>query len=331
MKVSLLPIQTQAVSDLHDSYTVLKRCLSIGLDGYSLCDSFTEADLIVLCNVWAARECHSSLAEVFESKEFEIYNQKIAVYNDFDSPIPNINGAYTSISSIVKSNVRSSAVPYISIPLHPYPEGVPGLGDRAQNVFYAGSEGPRWSSGYNVRVSLSTLMSDFEQGSIAESVSPWTGTQHNIKPDTSYVSRLTSSKIALCPRGVGNSSYRIYEALRCGAIPLIIADDWIRPRCVDADAVLQWSEKSITSLSTYMKLALRNVSRRQIAIDETRQRLLTEEQRCKIVLDELVSTTGVVKSRKRPIVTIAENRLRTRTLKLFMALKIVVKSLAHEL
>ena len=37
------------------------------------------------------------------------------------------------------------------------------------------------------------------------------------------------SKFALCPRGAGTSSIRLFEMLEAGIAPIILADDWLRP------------------------------------------------------------------------------------------------------
>ena len=44
-----------------------------------------------------------------------------------------------------------------------------------------------------------------------------------------FVSDLLNSKFALCPRGGGASSYRIFEAMQVGRAPVIIADGWLPP------------------------------------------------------------------------------------------------------
>ena len=40
---------------------------------------------------------------------------------------------------------------------------------------------------------------------------------------------MANSKIALCPRGYGGSSFRFYEAMQLGAIPFLIGDIDTRP------------------------------------------------------------------------------------------------------
>lgn len=41
---------------------------------------------------------------------------------------------------------------------------------------------------------------------------------------------LRSSKFALCPRGSGTGSIRLFEALKSGIAPVVISDDWIPPQ-----------------------------------------------------------------------------------------------------
>ena len=48
------------------------------------------------------------------------------------------------------------------------------------------------------------------------------GTEH-------FINLMANSKIALCPRGYGGSSFRFYEAMQLGAIPFLIGDIDTRP------------------------------------------------------------------------------------------------------
>lgn len=48
-----------------------------------------------------------------------------------------------------------------------------------------------------------------------------------------FVEVLEASKFALCPRGHGASSIRLFEAMRMGVAPVIISDGWIPPKGPD--------------------------------------------------------------------------------------------------
>ena len=44
-----------------------------------------------------------------------------------------------------------------------------------------------------------------------------------------YRDVMANSKFVLCPRGIGVSSWRLFETMRAGRVPVIISDDWIAP------------------------------------------------------------------------------------------------------
>jgi hypothetical protein len=48
-----------------------------------------------------------------------------------------------------------------------------------------------------------------------------------------YADVLRRTKFVLCPRGAGTSSIRLFETLRAGRVPLIVADQWVAPEGPD--------------------------------------------------------------------------------------------------
>ncbi len=44
-----------------------------------------------------------------------------------------------------------------------------------------------------------------------------------------YAASLCDSRFILCPRGVGPSSFRIFEAMKAQRVPVIISDQWVEP------------------------------------------------------------------------------------------------------
>lgn len=47
--------------------------------------------------------------------------------------------------------------------------------------------------------------------------------------DSNYVALLYRSKFVLAPRGYGVSTWRLFETMRAGRVPVIISDDWVEP------------------------------------------------------------------------------------------------------
>jgi len=52
---------------------------------------------------------------------------------------------------------------------------------------------------------------------------------------TRYAEMVQRSKFILCPRGHGASSFRLYEALSAGRVPVVVSDQWLVPPRVDWD------------------------------------------------------------------------------------------------
>lgn len=48
--------------------------------------------------------------------------------------------------------------------------------------------------------------------------------------DTRYADILSKSKFVLCPRGIGPSTWRMFETMRIGRVPVIISDEWVEPK-----------------------------------------------------------------------------------------------------
>jgi hypothetical protein len=51
-----------------------------------------------------------------------------------------------------------------------------------------------------------------------------------------YGEILSRSRFVLCPRGTATSSFRLYETIAAGRVPVIISDDWVPPSGPDWDS-----------------------------------------------------------------------------------------------
>jgi hypothetical protein len=67
-------------------------------------------------------------------------------------------------------------------------------------------------------------------GKTAETYQEWQAEYSRVLQDSMFV---------LCPRGAAPSSYRIFEAMKAGRVPVIIADHWVPP------AGPHWTEFSL--------------------------------------------------------------------------------------
>ncbi len=70
---------------------------------------------------------------------------------------------------------------------------------------------------------------------------------------------MEASKYALCPRGVGAASMRLFEAMKMGVAPIIVSDEWIMPNGPDwSRCSIRVKEKDVRRIH---EIALENESR----------------------------------------------------------------------
>lgn len=69
-----------------------------------------------------------------------------------------------------------------------------------------------------------------------------------------YIDILFASRFIVCPRGIGASSMRIFEAMRAGRVPVIISDQWASPQFVDWDkSSLRIKESDVNKLPSILR------------------------------------------------------------------------------
>ncbi|GEO09126.1 exostosin domain-containing protein [Segetibacter aerophilus] len=57
-----------------------------------------------------------------------------------------------------------------------------------------------------------------------------------LKYEREYLEVMDESYFILCPRGIGPSTYRLFEAMQLGRVPVIISDSWVEILGVDWDS-----------------------------------------------------------------------------------------------
>lgn len=121
--------------------------------------------------------------------------------------------------------------------------------------------------------------------------SPQIVCQNAIQNIQAFRKLMATSWFALCPRGFGPASFRIFEALQLGAIPVIISDQYRRPYADEVD----WTEFSVeikegSLAKTEQRLKGIDIPRREKMIKagyEFYQNYCTKEQVCKHILARL--------------------------------------------
>lgn len=69
-----------------------------------------------------------------------------------------------------------------------------------------------------------------------------------------FLELLMRSKFVLCPRGHGTSTFRVYEAMAVGRVPVILSDKWVEPAGPDWGSLsVRWPERMARELPAFLE------------------------------------------------------------------------------
>ncbi len=184
--------------------------------------SAEHADAIVLHEPWAFREwryIEKLLADPVTGR----YPHKVYTINNDDAGTGLLRGVYAGLRRSRLNPAIHASVPFLS----------------QHNEFVlqrAGAPRPQptylatWRGNPRSNVKLRTRLLEVCSGSKtlrAESSASWLN--HDPDEKSLYVDLLLSGKFALCPGGWTPATYRIYESMALGVMPVIIADEYVPP------------------------------------------------------------------------------------------------------
>jgi len=105
-----------------------------------------------------------------------------------------------------------------------------------------------------------------------------------------YVQNMNNSDYVLCARGVGNFSYRLYETLSCGRIPVFINTDCVLPY----DSEINWKDYCVWVEAGEINRIADKVIEFHERISE--QEFLEIQRRCRAFWEEYISPEGFFKN-----------------------------------
>jgi len=155
------------------------------------------------------------------------FGGKVFIYSTHDRAIPLVPGVYTCAEKrwYVPSHMRSGF--YIKVIDHDWIQPSP-INERPLHLFsFCGS-----FDSHPLRRQIARLggaQGFVRDTSTDEAKYPGKSADTYRKWQAEYFEVMYDSMFVLCPPGVAPSSYRIFEAMKAGRVPVIIADDWIPP------------------------------------------------------------------------------------------------------
>jgi len=147
------------------------------------------------------------------------HRERCFMYNEHDRPWCLLPGLYCSMPRRWFNNTRQRATRYIRLlnPVDTSPSDKPDV----LFSFLGNSQIP-------LRRQLLRLKNPRAIIEDTSSFNAFFAKEHTTN-HARYADILRRSKFVLCPRGSGTSSIRLFETLRAGRVPIIIADQWVAP------------------------------------------------------------------------------------------------------
>jgi hypothetical protein len=200
---------------------------------YEICTTPDEADLILLVKL----KGYGPFINVLLNKSFFKYPRKTYMFCSGDKPLYFIPGLYTSLES--KFSTFNKSCHYIHGPKNKY-----FLEDRIDEspeflYSFVGNIGTNIIRQKIISLDDDRALIENTYGRINKINNSTNKASDWEKYRIQYADSIFNAKFILCPRGFGTSSFRIFEAMRCGRVPVIISNDWVEP------FGLNWSEFSI--------------------------------------------------------------------------------------
>jgi len=211
------------------------RCNQAGR--HKLTDDPERADVIL----FVGSRCRYHW-DVITSDLYNIYRPKCLIYDEQDNPIMRLPGLYATI------NRRHWNVPIYQ----------PGFYLRVAN-----NTRIDWEPSYETCDFLFSFIGKVQNAPAVR------GAIMNIRHDRAkledrdsgqsdqdmrFIKFLKRSKFVLCPRGKGASTWRLFETMRAGRIPVVASDSWLPPKGPDwSSFCIRVPENKISSIPALLE------------------------------------------------------------------------------
>ncbi len=181
----------------------------------------------------------ASFADITSSRLYKDYKQKSVVFFSGDKAIPTLPDVYTCLENRMSIRWRKSlqAGCYLRVADNDSLDIDESLCNAKYLYSFVGN-----AKNNVIREKICALAS---HRALLRDSSPDSRQQvdgisgSNADRGMLYRDVMANSKFILCPRGIGVSSWRLFESMRAGRVPVIISDDWLAP------AGPRWSEFAI--------------------------------------------------------------------------------------
>ncbi len=200
-----------------------------------------EATFIVFCEYGRKRGRFFLRNRLLSHPLYRRFPGRCFIWSTEDRPVDYLPGLYASLPRGRFDRRRHRAFGYFRIPTEdePAPPTVAG-----RDLLYNFVGGPTSA----LRRQLYELAHP-DNALVRETANFNHGNRSTEEIRRDYLGVLARSRFTLCPRGVGTSSYRLFESMRMGSVPVILADELVVPDGPDWESMsVRVQEKEVGRL-----------------------------------------------------------------------------------
>jgi len=212
--------------------------------GFQITESPENADLILISHPGNDLSKQEYITELQSHPLIDRYPEKCFTVSFFkDKPLLLNRGVYESPIKLWRYQKRFKTGTYVSHLFNPL------IVNAINSGHESGQMGRRYLASFIGRKShllrVKIFNQTFKRPDIiirdSSDFNAWSNktNEENKNDYEEYLNKLSQSKFAICPRGAGSSSIRLFEAMSLGISPVIISDEWVPPTGPD------WNEFSI--------------------------------------------------------------------------------------
>lgn len=184
-------------------------------DQFLVTDNSNEADLIIFVG-----SSQANFSDVRNSTLYKKHYRKSVLYYSGDRLIPLIPGLYPCLEkSMARKDSQSCQSSYYMRVTDNDSLEIKSPIEQADLLYsFKGN-----SKNHSVRNKLLKL--NHPKAFLADTA--LSNRKQTDSNNLDYLDLIKRSKFVLCPRGIGTSSWRLFETMRAGRVPVIISDQWV--------------------------------------------------------------------------------------------------------
>jgi hypothetical protein len=204
-----------------------------------------QATAIVFLGSGIARKSHFSINHIKQHSLYKFYPDRCFIWCTEDQPLDYLPGIYASLPKRFFKPDRHKAFTYYHLPT----SNIPVLEGVNKSILY------NFVGGTTSKVRHQLLSTTHASDALVKERLNFNHNEPASNSDKKFFAEiLQQSSFTLCPRGVGTSSYRIFEAMRFGSVPVIISDDLVLPDGPDwSKCSVRISEREVHSIQEILE------------------------------------------------------------------------------